>query len=278
MKQKLTVIIPCKDERLNIRPCMVSAKLVADELIVSDSGSTDGTLDIIRDVGGARLIERDYINSGNFKNWAIPQATHEWVMILDSDERVTPELADEINTLLTVGPKQDGYEIYRANYFLGHRIRYAGWGADKVLRLFRRDLGRYQGESDHAEVEITTGRVGRLKQRIEHYTYWSYDQYFRKLQRYSVQGAQNKLAAGKHVNFWEMAIAPPLRFLHCYLFRLGFLDGLAGLQISMLTGYSSFAKQLRMWEIEYGRRQPDPEAEHERKLAEAVRDGHRDAA
>jgi hypothetical protein len=191
---------------------------------------------------------------------------------------VTPELADEINTLLTVGPKQDGYEIYRANYFLGHRIRHAGWGADKVLRLFRRDLGRYLGESDHAEVEIATGRVGRLNQRIEHYTYWSYDQYFRKLQRYSVQGAQNKLTAGKHVNFWQMAIAPPLRFLHCYLFRLGFLDGLAGLQISMLTGYSSFAKQLRMWEIEYGRQQPDPEAEHQRKLAEAVRDGQRDAA
>jgi glycosyltransferase involved in cell wall biosynthesis len=276
MKQKLTVIIPCKNERLNIRPCMVSAKLVADELIVSDSGSTDGTLDIIREVGGARLIEREYINSGNFKNWAIPQATHEWVLILDSDERVTPELAAEINTLLTVGPQHDGYEIYRANYFLGHRIRHAGWGADKVLRLFRRDLGRYQGESDHAEVEITTGRVSRLKQRIEHYTYWSYDQYFRKLQRYSVQGAQNKLAAGKHVNFWEMAIAPPLRFLHCYFFRLGFLDGLAGLQISMLTGYSSFAKQIRMWELEHGRPQPDPEVEHAKQMYK--QEGRRDAA
>jgi len=276
MKQKLSVIIPCKNERLNIRPCMTSAKLVADELIVSDSGSTDGTLDIIRDVGGARLIEREYINSGNFKNWAIPQATHEWVLILDSDERVTPELAAEINALLSTGPKHDGYEIYRANYFLGHRIRHAGWGADKVLRLFRRDLGRYQGESDHAEVDITTGRVGRLKERIEHYTYWSYDQYFRKLQRYSVQGAQNKLAAGKHVNFWEMAIAPPLRFLHCYLFRLGFLDGLAGLQISMLTGYSSFAKQIRMWELEHGRPQPDPEAEHAQQMQ--TRAGRRDAA
>ncbi len=276
MKQKLSVIIPCKNERLNIRPCMVSAKLVADELIVSDSGSTDGTLDIIREVGGARLIEREYINSGNFKNWAIPQATHEWVLILDSDERITPELAEEINALLTSGPQHDGYEIYRENYFLGHRIRHAGWGADKVLRLFRRDLGRYQGESDHAEVKITTGRVGRLKQRIEHYTYWSYDQYFRKLQRYSVQGAQNKLAAGKHVNFWEMAIAPPLRFLHCYLFRLGFLDGLAGLQISMLTGYSSFAKQIRMWELERGRPQPDPEAEHAKQMNK--QEGRREAA
>ena len=247
-------------------------------MLVVDSGSTDGTLDIVREVGGCRIVEREYINSGNFKNWAIPQATHEWVLIVDSDERVTPELAEEINSLLSLGPQHDGYQIYRANYFLGHRIRHAGWGADKVLRLFRRDLGRYQGESDHAEVEITTGRVGRLKQRLEHFTYWSYDQYFHKLQRYSVQGAQNKLAAGKHVNFWEMAIAPPLRFLHCYIFRLGFLDGIAGLQISMLTGYSSFAKQIRMWELERGRPQPDPEAEHVRKQAEVTRETRRGAA
>ncbi len=275
MKHKLTVIIPCKDERLNIRPCVISAKLVADELIVADSGSTDGTLDVVRELGGCRIIEREYINSGNFKNWAIPQATHEWVMILDSDERVTPELAEEINTLLTAGPRHDGYEIYRANYFLGHHIRHAGWGADKVLRLFRRDQGRYQGESDHAEVAIATGRVSRLKHRLQHFTYWSYDQYFRKLQRYSVQGAENKLKAGKRVNFWEMAVAPPLRFLHCYIFRLGFLDGLAGLQISMLTGYSSFAKQIRMWEMQHGRPQPDPEAEHRQKRtleAESRRD------
>lgn len=288
MKPKLTVIIPCKNERKNIRPCVVSAKLVADEVLVADSGSTDGTLDIVRSLGGCRIIEREYINSGNFKNWAIPQATHEWVLIVDADERVTPELAAEINALLAASPDdkrtlRDGYQIYRANYFLGHRIRHAGWGADKVLRLFRRDLGRYEGESDHAEVGISTGSVGKLKHRLEHFTYWSYDQYFQKLQRYSVQGAQNKVQAGRHANFCDMLLAPPLRFLHCYIFRLGFLDGLAGLQLSMLTGFSSFAKQIRMWEIEHALPQPDPELDHLlRQNAEfqphSSEDARRDAA
>ena len=260
MKARLTVIIPCKNERKNIRPCILSAKRVADEVLVADSGSTDGTLEIIRDVGGCRLVEREYINSGNFKNWAIPQATHEWVLIVDSDERVTPELADEINALLTAGPDRDGYHIYRANYFLGHRIRHSGWGRDKVLRLFRRDLGRYVGESDHAEVTVSTGRVGHLRHRLEHFTYWSYDQYFQKLHRYTVQSAQARYGAGKRASYLRLLLSGPLRFLHCYIVRLGFLDGLAGLQVCTLTGLSSFIKQVRLWELERARPQPDPEA------------------
>ncbi len=259
MKQKLTVIIPCKNERMNIRPCVESACRVADEVLVADSGSTDGTLEIVRSLGKCRIVEREYINSGNFKNWAIPQARHGWVLILDADERVTPELAAEINSLLSGEPRCDGYQIYRANYFLGHRIRYGSWGSDKVLRLFRRDQGRYQGESDHAEVTVATGKVGYLKARMEHFSYWSYDQYFRKLERYTVQGARNKRAAGKHVSFAQMLLSPPLRFLHCYIIRLGFLDGLAGLQLAMLTGISSFIKQVRLWELERAIPQPDPE-------------------
>jgi glycosyltransferase involved in cell wall biosynthesis len=259
MKHQLTVIIPCKDERKNIRPCIESAKLVADEVLVADSGSTDGTLDIIDQVGGCRVIKREYVNSGNFKNWAIPQATHPWVLIVDSDERVTPELAAEINGLLENGPPCNGYHIYRANWFLGHRIRHGGWGSDKVLRLFRRDLGRYQGESDHAEVHVSTGKVGKLRGRLEHFTYWTYDQYFRKLHRYTVQSAESRFAEGKRTSFSRLLLSGPLRFLHCYIVRLGFLDGLAGLQVCTLTGLSSFIKQVRLWEMERALPQPDPE-------------------
>ena len=261
MKQKLTVIIPCKDERMNIRPCIESARTVADEVLVADSGSSDGTLEIVRSLGGCRIVEREYINSGNFKNWAIPQAGHPWVLILDSDERVTAALADEINRLLAGSPHCDGYHIYRANYFLGHRIRHSGWGRDKVLRLFRRDLGRYVGESDHAEVHLDSGKAGHLRARLEHFTYWTYDQYFRKFGRYTVQGANNYRAAGRRASFAQMLLAPPLRFLHCYIVRLGFLDGMAGLQLSALTGMSSFVKQIRLWELEHAVPQPDPETQ-----------------
>ena len=263
MKQKLTVIIPCKNERMNIRPCIESAKRVADEILVTDSGSTDGTLDIVRQIGGCRILEREYINSGNFKNWAIPQAMYPWVLIVDADERVTDALATEINTLLARTPKCDGYHIFRANYFLGHRIHFCGWGWDKVLRLFRRDMGRYAGECDHAEVEIASRRVGHLRARLQHFSYWTYEQYFLKFDRYTSQSAHDKHAAGKRASYVRMLLSPPLRFVHCYVLRLGFLDGLAGLQVCALTAMSSLVKQLKLWELRQALPQPDPEAAFE---------------
>src|SRR3977135_2869466 len=137
MREKLTVIIPCKDERLNIRPCIDSVRQIADEIFVSDSGSTDGTLGIVRQMGGCRIVERQYIDSGNFKNWAIPQASHPWVLIVDADERAPVALAEEIATVLA-SPKSDGFRIFRRNFCFGHEIKHCGWNRDAVLRLFRR--------------------------------------------------------------------------------------------------------------------------------------------
>src|SRR5689334_1422144 len=117
MTAKLTVIIPCKDERENIAACIASARQVADEVLVADSGSADGTLEIARG-SGCRIISREYGTSGDFKNWAIPQAAHEWVFILDADERITSELADEIRQTLD-DPKHDGYWVRRLNHFMG---------------------------------------------------------------------------------------------------------------------------------------------------------------
>src|SRR5262245_14590403 len=110
---KVTVIIPCKNERANIRPCIESARLIADEVLVADSGSTDGTLNIVRQMGGCRIIEREYVHYGDFNNWAIPQAHHEWVFVLDADERITSALAREVCEILREEPKHDGYLVCR---------------------------------------------------------------------------------------------------------------------------------------------------------------------
>ncbi|MFO0869600.1 MAG: glycosyltransferase family 2 protein [Pirellulales bacterium] len=257
---KLTVIIPCKDERRNIRPCIESVRQLADEILVADSGSTDGTLDIVRQLGGCRIIEREYVHSGDFKNWAIPQARHEWVLILDADERVTPELAAEIQGHLRTGPALDGYEVRRNNYFLGHPIRHSGWGRDYVTRFFHRDRGRYVGNTDHAEVALSSGRLGRLTQPLLHYTYWSYDQYFRKFDRYTKLQAQVWYEQGRRPSVLRLLGTAPLRFFRSYVLQLGFLDGLAGIQLSLLHGFYSFMKQARLWELHYGQPQPDPEA------------------
>src|SRR3954469_24717480 len=114
MSSKLTVIIPCKNERDNIVACVASARQVADEVLVADSGSTDGTLEMARELG-CRIIEREYGTSGDFKNWAIPQAAHEWVFILDADERIAAELANEIRDTLA-DPIRNGYWVYRLNH------------------------------------------------------------------------------------------------------------------------------------------------------------------
>jgi len=259
---RLTVLIPCKDERRNIRPCIESVRPLADEILVADSGSTDGTLDVVRRLGGCRVIQREYVDSGNFKNWAIPQARHGWVLLVDADERVTPPLADEIRRLVAGKPDADGYWIYRANYFLGHRIRFSGWRNDRVLRLFRRDLARYDDSGDHAEVAIASGNVGRLRARLRHYTYWSYDQYFRKFHRYTTQQAERWHRQGRRASRLDMLASGPLRFLRTYVLQFGFLDGVAGLQVCALTGFYSFMKRARLWELQHALPQPDPEAEH----------------
>jgi len=248
---KLTVIIPCKNERVQIRACILSAHPIADEVLVADSGSTDGTLEIARELG-CRIIEREYRTSGDFKNWAIPQATHEWVLILDADERVTPELADEIHRTLA-GPSHDGYWIYRLNHFLGHPIRFGPWKNDRCLRLFRRDLGRYVGPTDHAEVELSRGTVGRLHTRMLHYTCTSYDQYLPKLNRYADVQARIWHAAGRRARWGALSLKFPLRFLQGYLLRFGFLDGLAGLQVCVLVAYLSYLKLAYLWQLEHAR-------------------------
>ncbi len=266
MASPLTVIIPCKDEKQNIRACIESVRGFADEILVADSGSTDGTLEIVRALG-CRVIEREYVHSGDFKNWAIPQATHPWIFLIDADERVTEPLAAEIRRMLHGEPELDGYWIYRANYFLGHRIRFSGWQGDRVIRLFRRDQGRYLGNTDHAEIDLPSQRVGRLKHRLVHYTYRTYDQYFHKFGRYTKYQAEQWHRLGRRPSVSQLLLRAPLRFLQTYVLRLGFLDGLAGLQVCATTAFYVFMKQARLWELHYA--EPDPE-QAERPRADAA--------
>ncbi len=251
MSNKLTVIIPCKNEREHIRACILSAQRVANEILVADSGSTDGTLEMARGLG-CRIIEREYRTSGDFKNWAIPQAAHEWVLIVDADERVTAGLAGEIRGVLAE-PRHDGYWIYRRNHFLGHPVRFGPWRNDRCLRLFRRELGRYVGPTDHAEVDLSSGTAGRLRQRLPHYTCASYAQYLPKVVRYADVQSRVWHAAGRRTGWLQLLLRFPLRFLQGYILRLGFLDGLAGVQVCILVAYQSYLKHAFLWQLQNAR-------------------------
>lgn len=259
MNRPLTVLIPCKNERLNLRPCVEAARLVADEVLVADSGSTDGTLDIARDLG-CRIIEREWNGYAAFKNWAIPQAQNAWVLIVDADERVTPELAAEIKATLTPTAEDiDGYWISRRNFFLGYEIKQGSWGRDRVIRLIQRDRCRYAPRLVHEEIDIAPSRAGRLTARLDHYTYWTWEQCLAKNNHYAQLDAQQRFEQGCRPSYLRLLFNPPLRFIRDFVLKRGFLDGMPGLQIAMLAAYATFIKQARLWEMCHARQQPDPE-------------------
>jgi glycosyltransferase involved in cell wall biosynthesis len=247
----LTVLIPCKNERDNIRACVDSVATMAAEILVADSGSTDGTPQIAGELG-CRVVGREYINCGDFKNWAIPQARHAWVLIVDADERVTPELAAEIGSLLERPPCHDGYWLRRRNYFLGQPLNHGAWGRDTVIRLVRRDVARYSTGSDHAEVLLPPDRVGLLAHPLLHYSCWDYATYIRKMLGYTTQQAQLWHAAGRRPSLWRLALNGPARFLRSYFLECGFLDGSLGFQLAVLTGFYSFLKQAQLWQLHHG--------------------------
>ncbi len=248
MRQPLSVIVPCKNESRNIGACIESFYAIADEIIIADSGSSDDTLEIAATYPKVRIIERDYRTSGDFKNWAIPQASHCWVLIVDADERITSDLANEIVGELTTGPKSDGYWIFRDNHFMGHSQRYGDARRDAVIRLFHRDRGRYEGPSDHGEINIATGLVGRLRNKMTHYSVWEYDQLLDKYRRYTTLQAQQWDDKGVDTSYFKLLVRPAFRFFREFILQGAILDGKVGLQTAWMAAFYSFSKQARLWE------------------------------
>jgi glycosyltransferase involved in cell wall biosynthesis len=245
-REKLSILVPTYNEERNIRACLESARW-ADEVVVVDSFSTDRTREIAREIAD-RVVEHEYVNSAAQKNWAIPQVSHSWVMIVDADERVTRELRDEILGVLENNHGLDGFRIRRVNHFLGKRVRFCGWQRDSVLRLFRRDLGRYQDREVHADVIVEGGRVGWLRGRLLHYTFENFEQYLRKFDRYTSWAAGDRGKRTRRVRWWHLTLRPAWRFFRQYVLQLGFLDGQTGLVLCSMAAYSVFLKYAKLWE------------------------------
>lgn len=254
----LSVIIPTFNEEETLPRCLESVAF-ADEILVVDSFSTDGTLEIAR-AAGVRVVQREYGYSAQQKNWAIPQARHEWVLLVDADERVTAELRDEIRRTLDGGPTADGYWIRRANYFLGKRIRFCGWGTDRVIRLFRRDVSRYQDRQVHAEIDLP-GPLPVLTHPLEHHTFRSFGQYWRKLDLYSEWGARQMYLEGRRPGAMQLLFRPLGRFIRMYVLRLGFLEGAHGVVLSLLGAFTVYLKYARLWEMRLHDERPERKAE-----------------
>jgi glycosyltransferase involved in cell wall biosynthesis len=242
---KITVLVPCFNNEDIIEDCLESVKW-ADEIYVVDSGSTDRTREIALKYTD-RIVVHEYVNSATQKNWAIPLCTHEWVMVIDTDERATPELQKEIQELMAGGPEFDGYYIDRQNHFFGIPISTCGWERDDVLRIFKRDTSRYRDRHVHADVIIESGKIGRVKGKLLHYTYNSFDQYLEKFGRYTTWSANDLYKAGKKPTVSNLTLRPLFRFFKMFILRKGFTDGVPGLILCLLAAMSVFMKYAKLW-------------------------------
>ena len=250
--QKLTVLIPVGNEIHNIVDVIASVDF-ADEILVADSYSTDGTFEKANELA-TKVIRRNYEYSASQKNWAIPQAEHEWILLVDADERVTPELKEEILHILK-NPPNDlvAYWIGRNNHFMGQRVQYSGWRNDSVIRLFKRDFCKYEDKHVHAEI-IANGKVGRLKQKLYHNTYITFDKYVEKMNKYAWWQAKDYDHKTGRLTPYHFVIKPFWGFFKHYIVQSGFRDGVVGLTIGYMQAYVIFMRYVKLWLLRHNRK------------------------
>jgi len=247
MMEKISVAIITKDEEQNIRDCLESVKW-ADEVVVVDNGSTDNTLKICREYG-ALVFQEEWKGYSRQKNSSIDKTRNEWVLSLDADERVSPDLHREIAGALDGDPSPDGFFIARKNFFLGRWIRHCGWYPDFNLRLFSEEPGRFQERAVHERVELR-GKAATLKQPLIHETYRSLAGFLQRMDRYSTLAAREMHSQGKRYRFRHIFFHPPFTFLQMYFLRAGFLEGHTGFLLSSLYSFYTFAKYAKLKELE----------------------------
>ncbi len=248
MPVKLSVTIITRDEEANIRRTLESVRW-ADEIIVLDSGSTDGTIAICREYTD-KVFPQAWLGYSAQKNAAIDRAGGAWVLSLDADEPVEPALAEEIRAIIASPVAQDGYRIPRKTFFLGKRIMHGGWYPDYNLRLFRRGKGRFEERAVHEAVKVS-GTVGRTKNAILHYAYPDLASYVATINRYStlaVDVMMEKEAGPVKRSWFTILFRPVGTFLWKYVVRLGFLDGKHGLVLNLYHAVYVFIKYSKAWE------------------------------
>ena len=247
----ISVTIITLDEAARLAGAIESVSW-ADEIIVVDCGSTDGTLEIAKRLA-TRVEVREWPGYAAQKNLAASLARHDWVLSLDADERVSPELAASLQTWRRGRPDRAGYRVSRVSWYLGRWLRTTDWYPDFQLRLYDRRSGAWRTRRVHESVAVD-GSVGRLAGELQHYPYASVSDHLRRIDRYTSLAALDLHEQGRRAGAAGLLIHPPLAFLRNYLLRGGIRDGRAGLAVSMLNAAYVLMKQVKLLEIEIGRR------------------------
>lgn len=237
-------IITTYNEERNIAECIESL-LWCDEVIVVDSHSTDRTAEIARSYDKVRYSERTYFGAASQKNFAMDQSVCDWMLILDADERCTPELRAEMEGLLSA-PTHDAYVIRRKCFFLGKVIRFSGWRHDRVLRFLKRGAARCENRRVHAQL-VSKDPPGLLENPMLHYMTHTLDEHIERTVRYSWWGAAQAWREGKTAGLTKVAGRSSFRFFRTYVLQLGVLDGMRGLVFCFLQATGTYLKWARLW-------------------------------
>ena len=243
---KISVVVLAKNEAERLRECLDSVRW-ADDVLVVDDESTDETATIARSCG-ARVVRRTMDIEGRHRNWAHAQAAHEWILSLDADERVTPELAEEITALFRATPAHDLYAIPRRNYLGAYWIRHGGWYPSAQLKLFKKSVFRWEETTVHPRA-FSDRPAGRLRHDLLHFSYRDHGDFLRKLDRQTTLEAQKWAADGRRMSAWKALWRTMDRVVRSYVLKQGYRDGSVGWFVARMAGryqWVSYRKYVRM--------------------------------
>lgn len=248
-REGLCVVIVARNEARRIGPCLESAAF-ADEVIVVDALSEDGTAEMCRHKG-ARVFERAWAGYGDQKNFAMAQASRPWLLILDADERVSDTLRDEIAGVLRGGgqPGAVAYRVPRRNYFYGRWVRHGGLFPDYQVRLLRRGAGRYNDAGLHESL-LVDGPIGTLRHPLDHETEPTIADHFRRLDQYTTLAARDTGRRGARVGWGDLTLRPAATLFKRYVLKQGFREGVAGFVICAFAAMHAFLKYAKLWEAQ----------------------------
>jgi glycosyltransferase involved in cell wall biosynthesis len=239
----LSVVIITKNEETNIRECLESVAWV-DEIIIVDSGSEDNTIAICKDYTDKISINDDWKGFGYQKNLALQQATKDWVLSLDADERITSALRIEIENVIN-NSDYSAFAIPRQAYFLGQAMKHGGWWPDYVVRLFRRNTGVFSEDIVHERI-LVNDPVQKLSTPLLHYSYINLDQVMVKMNQYSSAGAYKAYRQGKNSSLIKAIAKAKWTFFRAYFLRLGILDGQAGFIAAFSKAEETYYRYLKL--------------------------------
>ncbi|MEK6647325.1 MAG: glycosyltransferase family 9 protein [Candidatus Firestonebacteria bacterium] len=242
MPNKISAVIITKNEEENILGCLKTISF-ADEIIVVDSESTDNTVEICKKFG-CKVYEQEWLGYSKQKNLGITKSSGKWILSVDADERITDELRNEIIDATNTS-EYNGFYLPRRSFFLGRWIKYSGLYPDYNLRLFKKDCGQFNEKLVHESVKVT-GNIGKLKNPISHYIYKDITEYIEKFNKYTSLAAEE--IKNKKFRWYHVIFNPKITFYKKYIFKKGFLDGISGLVICVISAFYTFVKYAKLWE------------------------------